>query len=186
MSNALFTELSDEEVVSLAKSDDGELAVTELMNRFSGFISFKAHQFAKQYCYDRQDLSQQGLMAILYAIRSYDAEKGVRFSTYAFRCAINEMYSLCGKPKKKGVPTVTLESLYSAEGYTSDSDDLQSYEFVEEMAEKIRTRLSNFERTVLALYLRGMTYADIAAKTGKTVKSVDNAMQRIRRKLKAD
>ena len=186
MSNALLKELSDEELVELARSHNSEDAVTELTKRFSGFVDYKAMQFSNLYRYDRQDLYQQGLTAIVYAIRRYDNDKGVKFSTYAFRCAINAMCAICGKKKKKGVPTVTLESLYSATGTASVTDELQAYELVEEMAEKIKKRLSEFEKTVLAYYLRGITYAEIAAKTGKTVKSVDNAMQRIRRKLKED
>ena len=186
MSNALLKELSDEELVELARTENGNEPVTELMKRLSGFIDYKAMQFSNHYSYDRQDLHQQGLTAIVYAIRRFDAEKGVKFSTYAFRCAINAMCTLCGKANKKGVPTVTLESLYSAKDAADPNNELNAYEAVEEMAEKIRNRLSEFEKTVLALYLRGLSYAEIAAKTGKTVKSVDNAMQRIRRKLKED
>ena len=185
MSNALLKELSDEELVELARTQDGEGAVTELMKRLSGFIDYKAMQFSNLYRYDKQDLYQQGLTATVYAIRHYDAAKGVKFSTYAFRCAINAMITLCGKAKEEGVPTVTLESLYSAKDAAAN-DELQAYESVEEMAEKIKNRLSDFEKTVLANYLQGLTYAEIAAKTGKTVKSVDNAVQRIRRKLKED
>ncbi len=186
MSNALLKELSDEELVELARTQDGEGAVTELMKRLSGFIDYKAMQFSNLYHYDKQDLYQQGLTATVYAIRRYDAAKGVKFSTYAFRCAINAMSALCGKAKEEGVPTVTLESLYSAKDAAATNDELQAYESVEEMAEKIKSRLSDFEKTVLANYLQGLTYAEIAAKTGKTVKSVDNAVQRIRRKLKED
>lgn len=186
LSNALLKELSDEELVELARTENGNEPVTELMKRLSGFIDYKAMQFSNHYSYDRQDLHQQGLTAIVYAIRRFDAEKGVKFSTYAFRCAINAMCTLCGKANKKGVPTVTLESLYSAKDAADPNNELNAYEAVEEMAEKIRNRLSEFEKTVLALYLRGLSYAEIAAKTGKTVKSVDNAMQRIRRKLKED
>ncbi len=186
MSNALLKELSDEELVELARTQNSEGAVTELMKRLSGFIDFKAMQFSSHYSYDKQDLYQQGLTAIVYAIHCFDAAKGVKFSTYAFRCAINAMSTLCGKAKEKGIPTVTLESLYSAKNAADPDNELHAYESVEEMAEKIKNRLSEFEKTVLAYYLRGLSYAEIAAKTGKTVKSVDNAMQRIRRKLKED
>ncbi|MBQ3499643.1 MAG: sigma-70 family RNA polymerase sigma factor [Clostridia bacterium] len=186
MNVALLKELSDEELVALAREESSGVAVIELMNRVSGFIGYKAAQFAGFDSQDKQDFQQQGLIGVLNAIRTYDAGKGAKFSTYACRSAINSMISLYEQQNKKSVPTVALESLYSAEGMTDTYDELSSYEAVEEIAEKIKTRLSDFERAVLAIYLRGGSYSQIAAQTGKSVKSIDNAVQRIRRKLKAD
>ncbi len=181
---ALLKELSDEELVALAREESSGVAVIELMNRVSGFIGYKAAQFAGSDLQDKQDFQQQGLIGVLHAIRSYDANNGAKFSTYACRSAINSMIALYKQQNKHSVPTVALESLYSTEYGTYD--ELSSYEAVEEIAEKIKTRLSDFERAVLAIYLRGGSYAQIAAQTGKSVKSIDNAVQRIRRKLKAD
>ena len=186
MNDALLKELSDEELVALAREDSSSVAVVELMSRVSGFVGYKAAQFAGSDAQDKQDFQQQGLIGVLNAIRTYDAAKGAKFSTYACRSAINSMIALYEQQNRKSVPTVTLESFYSADGMTDTYDELSSYEAVEEIAEKIRTRLSDFERTVLAMYLRGGSYANIAEQTGKSVKSIDNAVQRIRRKLKAD
>ena len=186
MNAALLKELSDEELVIRARAENGGDAVVELMNRVSGFIGYKATQFANSDSHDRQDFYQQGLMGVIHAIRSYNSDKGAKFSTYACRCAINSMISLYEQQNKKAVSTVALEDLYSSESSADTYDDLQSYELVEEVAEKIKTRLSDFEKTVLSIYLRGGSYAQIAAQTGKTVKSIDNAVQRIRRKLKSD
>ena len=184
LNEALLKELSDEELVVMARADSSSGAVIELMSRISGFVSYKAAQFAGFDSQDKQDFQQQGLIGVLYAIRSYDADNGAKFSTYACRSAINSMIALYKQQNKRSVPTVTLESLYSTEYGTYD--ELSSYEAVEEISEKIRIRLSDFERTVLAMYLRGGSYAQIATQTGKSVKSIDNAVQRIRRKLKAD
>lgn len=184
LNEALLKELSDEELVVMARADSSSGAVIELMSRISGFVSYKAAQFAGFDSQDKQDFQQQGLIGVLHAIRSYDADNGAKFSTYACRSAINSMIALYKQQNKSSVPTVTLESLYSTEYGTYD--EFSSYEAVEEISEKIRIRLSDFERTVLASYLRGSSYAQIAAQTGKSVKSIDNAVQRIRRKLKAD
>jgi len=184
LNEALLKELSDEELVVMARADSSSGAVAELLSRVSGFVSYKASQFAWSGSQDKQDFQQQGLIGVLLAIRSYDAGKGAKFSTYACRSAINSMIALYEQQNKRSVPTVTLESLYSTDFGTYD--EFSSYEAVEEIAEKIKTRLSDFERTVLAIYLRGGSYAQIAAQTGKSVKSIDNAVQRIRRKLKAD
>ena len=80
---ALLKELSDEELILLARAESDGAAVVELMNRVSGFIGYKSAQFAKSGCHDRQDFYQQGLMGVIHAIRSYDADKGAKFSTYA-------------------------------------------------------------------------------------------------------
>lgn len=186
LNEALLKELSDEELVAMARADGSSGAVVELMSRVLGFVGYKAAQFAGADSQDKQDFQQQGLIGVLNAIRTYNADKGAKFSTYACRSAINSMISLYEQQNKKSVPTVALESFNSAEGMTDTYDELSSYEAVEEIAEKIRTRLSDFERAVLAMYLRGGSYAQIAAQTGKSVKSIDNAVQRIRRKLKAD
>lgn len=186
MDSALLKELSDEELVLIAKLQNDNDAVVELMNRVSGFISYKAVQFASSDSLDKQDFYQQGLMGVIHAIRSYDADKGAKFSTFACRCALNSMISLYSQQTKKSVPTVALGDIGSSDYSDGTYDDLQSYELVEEVAEKIRTRLSEYERKVLAMYTCGVSYAAIAAKTGKSVKSVDNAVQRIRRKLRAD
>ena len=186
MDSALLKELSDEELVLIARKHNDNDAVVELMNRVSGFISYKANSFANSDSLDMQDFYQQGLIGVIHAIRSYDAGKGAKFSTFACRCAINSMISLYTQQTKKSVPTVALDNVDSSDYSDGTYDELRSYELVEEVAEKIRTRLSEYERTVLAMYMCGVSYADIAAKTGKCVKSVDNAVQRIRRKLKAD
>ncbi len=186
LNSALLKELSDEELVLIAKEQNDSEAVVELMNRVSGFVGYKADQFANSCSLDKQDFYQQGLMGVIHAIRSYDADKGAKFSTFACRCAINSMISLYTQQNKKSVSTVALDDVDSSIYSDVTYNELQSYELAEEVAEKIRTRLSEYERKVLAMYVCGVSYADIAQKTGKSVKSVDNAVQRIRRKLKAD
>ncbi len=184
--SALLKELSDEELVLIAKKQNDNEAVVELINRVSGFISCKANQFASSSDLDKQDFYQQGLMGVISAIRSYDAGKGAKFSTFACHCAINSMISLYSQQTKKSVPTVALDNVGASDYSDGTYDRIESYELLEEVAEKIKTRLSEYERKVLAMYVCGVSYADIATQTGKPVKSVDNAVQRIRRKLKAD
>lgn len=186
MDSALLKELSDEELVLIARRQGGNEAAVELMNRVSGFISYKANQFANSDRLDMQDFYQQGLIGVIQAVRSFDADKGVKFSTFACRCALNSMISLYTQQTKKSVSTVALDDIDSSDYTGGTYDELQSYELVEEIAEKVKTRLSEYERTVMAMYVCGASYADIADKTGKSVKSVDNAIQRIRRKLKTD
>ncbi len=186
LNSALLKELSDEELVLIAKKQNDNDAVVELINRVSGFISCKANQFANSASLDKQDFYQQGLIGVISAIRSYDVDKGAKFSTFACHCAINSMISLYSQHTKKSVPTVALDKIGVSDCPDGTYNEIESYELLEEVSEKIKTRLSEYERKVLAMYVCGVSYAEIAAGTGKSVKSVDNAVQRIRRKLKAE
>ena len=96
------------------------------------------------------------------------------------------MNKLCDQQKNENVPTFSLTDIFEKDFPEDTYDDIRSYELIADLTEKIKTRLSDFEKKVLAMYVRGESYASIAKKTGKSVKSIDNAIQRIRRKLKAD
>lgn len=187
MDSALLKDLSDKELFLLAKEQNNDGAFVELINRVYGFVNYKAAQFAK-LCDDieRQDFCQQGLMAVVHAMRTYDPERDAKFSTYAGTAAVHSMSKLYNKQKDNSVPTVSLSDLIAKDFPEDTYDDISSYETIDDLTQKIRTRLSKFEKLVLAMYVRGESYASIAEKTGKPVKSIDNAMQRIRRKLKSD
>ncbi len=186
MESALLKDLSDKELFILAKEQGNSDAAVELINRVYGYVNYIASQFAQSCDIERQDFFQQGMMGVVHAMRKYDPEKNVKFTTYAFTCALNSMRDLYNQHKDHNVPTVSLSYLLIKDFPEDTYDDISSYETIEELTVKIRTKLSDFEKKVLAMYVRGESYATIAAKTGKSVKSIDNAIQRIRRKLKSD
>ena len=145
---------------------------------------------------DSEDLLQEGMIGLLSAIRSFNLEREANFQTYAEVCIRNRLLTAvrtAGREKHEPLnSSVSLEiQLYDEipQPYQEQQSLAESPEELligrEEWKGRLaalRALLSGLERTVLELYLDGLSYAEIAARTGKPLKSVDNAVQRIRRK----
>ena len=145
-----------------------------------------------------EDLIQEGMLGLLSAIRQYDPKQNAAFKTYAELCIKNRLLSavktdsrLKHNPLNDGLP---LDSLLSEESqipllaYTelfrrTPDEQVLARENKMELQQSFKRCLSPMERNVLRLYLDGLSYQEIAEQTGKPIKAVDNAIQRIRRKL---
>ncbi|MCI6973064.1 MAG: sigma-70 family RNA polymerase sigma factor [Clostridiales bacterium] len=145
-----------------------------------------------------EDLIQEGMLGLLSAIRQYDPKQNAAFKTYAELCIKNRLLSavktdsrLKHNPLNDGVP---LDSLLSEESqipllaYTelfrrTPEEQVLARENKMELQQSFKRCLSPMERNVLRLYLDGLSYQEIAEQTEKPIKAVDNAIQRIRRKL---
>jgi len=143
---------------------------------------------------DSEDLIQEGMLGLLSAIRTFNSEKGVKFSTYAEFCVRRRIYSAIKSASgNKHTPLnsyISLESPGLDESSTQNAyflrvpeDFVIAREQVGEVERLLYGALSRFESGVLELYLEGMSYKDMAVRLGKSDKSVDNAVQRIRKKL---
>ena len=143
---------------------------------------------------DSEDLIQEGMLGLLSAVRTFDPSKGAKFSTYAEFCVRRRIYSAIRSAS--GYKHTPLNSYISLESPQLDESNTQSAYFLRDPEDFVIAResahevekllygaLSRFESGVLELYLEGMSYKDMAARMGKTNKSVDNAVQRIRKKL---
>ena len=143
---------------------------------------------------DSEDLIQEGMLGLLSAVRTFDPSKGVKFSTYAEFCIKRSIYSAIRSAA--GYKHTPLNSYISLESPQLDENNTQSARFLRDPEDFVIAResaveverllygaLSRFESVVLQLYLEGMSYKDMAARLGKSNKSVDNAVQRIRKKL---
>lgn len=150
---------------------------------------------------DSEDLIQEGMFGLLSAIRNYKPDQGTAFKTFAEHCIRNRLISAVRSAASiKHFPLndgVSYEALLSDESQipllayaelfrrTPEEQVLarENKESTEEIFLSFSKQLSKYERTVFNLYLNGLSYKEIAQSTAKNIKAVDNAIQRIRRKL---
>ena len=149
---------------------------------------------------DSEDLIQEGTFGLLSAIRNYDASEGTAFRTYAEHCirmrllsAIKSASRLKHIPLNDGISLEQLSDDSGADlsafpvGFLRNPEELVlARESKEELDAAFSRCLSRFEIKVLDLYLEGLSYREIAQRLSRDAKSVDNAVQRIRRKLERD
>lgn len=187
---------ADEALCALAAAGD-RMAEGELVRRYHRLVRACARP-----CFlvggDGQDLIQEGMIGLLSAIRSFDADKGAQFRTYAEACIRNRIRTAmrsAGRDKHtplntsisladvalKGESAAYLQSA-GRQSTENPEDVIIDREEYDRRMETLFSQLSGFEKQVLDLYLDGLSYGEIAAKVGKPIKSVDNAVQRIRRK----
>ena len=144
---------------------------------------------------DSEDLLQEGMIGLLSAIRTFDAKRDVRFQRYAETCIQNRLRSIVRSAASgKHEPLNQAISLDLSDGGKSDSyceklgmeknpeEALIDREELSLRVDSLVDELSVFEEKVLRFYLGGLSYSQIAFLTGRQVKAVDNAIQRIRRK----
>ncbi len=176
---------SDEELVVIAKTDKS--AAAALVARYSKIVWIKSKIYAN-FDTDIEDLHQEGLMCLLKAIKSYNGERGAKFSTFAEVCIVNCMRTISAKSGKDMISSQPIEEEDSFDELSVDETPESIYlykEFFSELLHSIETSLSSTELKVFNLCIQGMSYRETAEKLGMTEKSVDNAMQRARRKIRS-
>ncbi len=178
----------DERLVSLAGKGDSE-AVAELLVRFLPLVKIKAASF-KLDGLESDDLAQEGLLGLLNAIYSYKRENGASFATYASACVKNRMISAArSHMARRNLPlnfSLPFDDIVSFGSIADDPQEiLAAKEETARLLEIINFKLSGFEKSVLKRYLIGESYEQIAKALGTKAKAVDNALQRIKKKLKS-
>ena len=184
--------LSDEQLVSLA-TNNNEFAVEELFNRYKYIASSVARSYFLSGG-DTEDLLQEGLLALFKAINSFNGKAS--FKTYVYTCVKNRIYTIVKSSKTtKNMP---LNNYLSLSGDISDDIDKTeriiyngfdpeqeciNTESEFELKRIINDNLSKFEYKILFYYLKGYSYREISDIINKNEKSIDNAIQRIRKKL---
>lgn len=179
-----FCGKTDEELAVVAKND--RAAADALILRFFKLIYIKAEIFSTDTA-DADDMRQEGVIGLLRAIASFNPERAVKFSTYAEVCISNCMKSYATKCHSKLHNVISLDEIKS--GTVSHEKNPESIyinkEFFSELWRIIDNELSDLERQVFTLSIQGDGYHHIAVELGITVKSVGNALQRARRKIRS-
>lgn len=198
MSNAQFHTMTDEELATLASAGNNE-AIDFLLDKYRNLVLIIARSYFLIGA-DRDDITQEGMIGLFKAIRDYKEDNEASFSTFAHMCIKRQILSaIKTATRKKHLPLNTYISLnnttYDDEQETTllnviiDKEKLSPEDIIidkeahEAILDSIKAILSEYETTVLEKYLKGMSYTDIAAELGKTEKSIDNALQRIKKKI---
>ena len=187
-----YDQFTDVELIERLRDGEQELE-DYLMEKYKGMVLKKAHAMFIVGG-EREDLIQEGMIGLFRALRDYQPGKSATFATFANLCVERQIYKaieMSGRLKNK--PLNSYISLSEEESPILDSLAFEQQdpeaividrENVNVMQEKIRQHLSRFETRVLDSYLEGMTYTQIAEAMGKSPKSIDNALQRIRGKIR--
>ncbi len=182
---------TDEELIARLRA--GEREITDyLIDKYKSLVRTRARAL---YLVggDHEDLIQEGMRGLFMAVRDYNPGKEASFATFAGLCIDRQMYSaVASSQRQKHQPLNSFVSL--SEPVSEQELRLVDEETPEEimisrenvigMHERIKERLSKFEYQVLELYLKGYDYTQIAEKLGKQPKAIDNALQRIRSKVR--
>ena len=166
-------------------------AEEELIRRYQPLVRACARPFFLAGA-DSEDLLQEGLLGLLRAVRHYSPDGAASFKTYAEKCIRNSLYSAVKSASSmKHLPLNDAVSINSpdyddglaATGIRDLENAAITASYFEDLLGSSGAALSEREKAVLSFYLEGYSYVQIAEKLGIGVKSVDNAIQRIRKKL---
>ncbi|HIQ82732.1 MAG TPA: RNA polymerase sporulation sigma factor SigH [Candidatus Pullichristensenella stercorigallinarum] len=193
-----FETMADEEIVALAQEGDGA-ALEYLLNKYKNFVRTKARSYFLIGA-DHEDIVQEGMIGLYKAIRDFKSEKLTSFRAFAELCVTRQIITaIKTATRQKHIPLNSYVSLNKpiydeesdrtlldviSEDVPSDPEamiiDREDLSFIEG---RIGEMLSDLEKQVLVLYMEGKSYVEISEAMGRHVKSVDNALQRIKRKL---
>jgi len=194
-----FENMTDEEIVAEAKTNDNTIALDYLINKYRNFVRAKARSYFLIGA-DREDIIQEGMIGLYKAIRDFRNDKLSSFRAFAELCVTRQIITaIKTATRQKHIPLNSYVSL-NKPIYDEDSDrtllDVLSGSKISDPEELVISReefidieakmgqiLSDLEWKVLMSYLDGKSYQEIAIELDRHVKSIDNALQRVKRKL---
>jgi RNA polymerase sporulation-specific sigma factor len=199
MADELLRDCDDETLVERARGGE-DLAIDTLLQRYRHYARAKARSYFLAGA-DREDIVQEGMIGLFKAIRDYQADRNSAFRAFAELCITRQIITaIKTATRQKHIPLNSYVSLNKPSPGDGDDDrplsealattsmvdpaDLViSAEEINSIKESMGTLLSDLETEVLHLYMEGQSYQQIADTLGRHVKSIDNALQRIKRKL---
>ena len=192
-----YETMTDESVLKLAKAGD-ERALNFVMDKYNNIVNMKASRFFAAGI-EKEDIIQEGMIGLYKAIQSYDCEKQNSFKSFANMCIERQLITVVKSAnRQKNFPLNSAFSLNSPiyEDGEADAmeildvnivedplDTIANKEYLNQMEEKINENLSDFEKNVFRHYKQGKSYNDIAKAMNAKVKSIDTALQRVKKKV---
>ena len=179
--------ISNDTILSNAKSGDNKQAEVLIVQNRSLVEAIASKYTNSSLEYD--DIVQEGMIGLLAAIKTFDKNNGTSFKTYAATCINNSIQTALKKfTRQKDIPQSQVieyaeEEIPEQHGSISAEDYYIAGESVSMLAKILKENLSDYENEVLRLHIVGCNYNEIANRLSKTPKSVDNALQRIKKKL---
>ncbi|HET7487658.1 MAG TPA: RNA polymerase sporulation sigma factor SigH [Acidimicrobiales bacterium] len=196
---APLAEASDDELVRRYHDGDGD-ALLVLIERYRRFAAVRARTYFLVGA-DADDIEQEGMIGLFKAARDFRCDREASFRAFAELCVtrqvisavkaatrhkhqpLNQYVSISGVRGSDDSSERSVEELLDPHAVTDPAEAVVSKEGVEAMRRSIDDSLSGLEVDVLRLYVEGRSYQEISAQLGRHVKSIDNALQRIKRKL---
>lgn len=199
ISNKNFASFSDEDLAVLAQQGSDK-ALDFLLSKYFVYVRSKSLSYYIVGA-DRDDIIQEGMIGLFKAVRDFSSERGVSFKTFADVCVTRQIITAVkNASRQKHAPlnfyvslnkpmsdddedSSTISDILRQEQHMSPEEILIKKEDADILGSEMNRLLSKFELEVLSLYLRGNSYSDIAKLIGREPKSVDNALQRIKKKF---
>lgn len=196
-----YKNMTDETLIKEAINNQNETALDCLIGRYKDVVSMKANKFFMVGS-EKDDILQEGYIGLYKAIKSFNVEKQNSFKTFATICIERQLITAVkNSNRQKHIPlnsslslnataydeeengdTTVIEILDAHKTSEDPLDIITKKEYFKSVEKNIDESLSKFEREVLKLYKNGYSYAKIAEKLNTKIKSVDTAIQRIRKK----
>jgi RNA polymerase sporulation-specific sigma factor len=191
-------QLEDVDLLAACRNGD-DYALRELIDRYRGFARSKSRTYFLAGA-DREDVVQEGMIGLYKAIRDYDTGQDTPFRAFADMCIsrqiltaiktanrnkhqpLNSSISL-DAPVQTGTGKGSVGDVLVLDYVADPADVVISHEEVKHLSATMRASLTRLETDVLNLYMEGRSYEEIAGALGNHVKAIDNALQRIKRKL---
>ena len=197
--NDAFAKMTDEEIVLESQQHDNVVAQEYLLHKYRNFVRAKARSYFLIGA-EREDIIQEGMIGLYKAIRDFRADKQASFRAFAELCVTRQIitaiktatrqkhiplnsYVSLNKPIYEEDSDRTLLDVISGVKVANPEDMIISREEFSDIESKMNDILSDLEWKVLMSYLDGKSYQEIAAELGRHIKSIDNALQRVKRKL---
>lgn len=192
-------ELLEDVALLAALRDDDDRALNILLDRYRSFARSKSRSYFLAGA-DREDVVQEGMIGLFKAIRDFDSSQDIPFRAFAELCVsrqiltaiktanrhkhqpLNESISL-DAPAHSDTEGFSVGDVLVLDSVTDPAEVVISTEAIRDLSATMQDTLTELERDVLTLYMEGRSYEEIAGALGNHVKSIDNALQRIKRKL---